>query len=732
MNKKRYAKKLYTAMEHIDPELLYDACHYRAPKICPYLRYAVAAVLLIAVISTAAILDRLNTAVSYFTVDTNYGVTLDLNADSRVVKATSAASVYDSAAKTCRRSSADVAVGRLMKTMGERGGVSDTANTVLLGYTSESAAVVDRLADSMDTSKLCVITADIGDEETVQKLARKRHITAGKAAYILRLTKDEKRLSEKRLFRLSVNDIARLAESEKVAPEGITTVGTPLRSAYLSESSIIRRITADSKINADRIECLLDTDGFKLIYTVLLFEGDRGLAYIVTADSGEVLRTFHGAADSVREQLDKVYEEFGTISDKTPVYYDAPAAVTATNVPDDNENTALTDSTIIPETSTPTAPTPPEKAAVSPTEPSPTQSSTDLSASQRTYLTASGWDAVPPLSDIRIAESKVAQGWFDVDQQPYQACLIRNSRELQSYIDDYPSEATAMKNYFYEDFDDVALALVNAEDKYSSMYLNAVYFFRKGDVLYAGVFERTGQFTAKLLETPRHVQQQLVVKQKDIDGVREIRTVRLSYDDVFGSSLVDLYTSVNNPDSFLHSSTWCVDPPDDAFMAKYMVDIGLDDFQRTLQENYPRDINSRNIREEDQEYYDHTASLLRTSHDIVCYRQSLTDPYRMDGLPFPSDDYMKDHAILLTTYVERHSSPSYFVTLWKKNGVLYVGFTDESSGGKVRIQIDPTHVRVGMIELTDDQVRDVDRVEIVHLKGSFGNKGFEYVVAEPW
>ena len=732
MNKKRCAKSLYMSMEQIDPELLYDARAYRAPKIRPYLRYAVAAVIMLAVISTALILAATTTVKTYMTVDTNYGVTLETSDDSSVVRATSAASLYDSAANACRRMDAAEAVDRLLETMGERGGLSDTANTVLFGYTADSKALVSDLVDSLDTEKYCVITAPIEDERSVQKLAEKRRITLGKAAYIQLLSGEKSCLNEKRLFRLSVNDIALLAQHEKIAPGEITTVGSPSDSAYLSDEEVVRMLLAELPINAERIECSLDTDGFRLIYTVLLFEGDRGFAYIVTADSGEVIRTLRGAANTLHEQLDKVYEEFGTISANTPVYDDAPATVTATTAPADSKNTALTDSTVKPEASTPTAPTRAEKATVSPTETPKTQSSTDLTASQKTYLTASGLDDVPSLSDIQIAESEIAEGWFDVDQQPYQAYLIRNSRELQNYIDDYPSEATEMKNYFYEDFDDIALALVNAEDKYSSMYLNVVYFFRKGDVLYAGVFERTGQFAAKLLETPRHVQQQLVVKQKDIVGIKEIRTVRLNYDDVFGSSLVDLYTSVNNSGSFLRSSTWCVDPPGDAFTVKYKVDIGLDEFQRTLQENYPRDIDPQNIRAEDQEYYDHTASLLRTSHDIVSYQRNQTDQNNMRGLPFPPDNYMKDHAILMTTYVERYNSPSYFVTLWKKNGVLYVGFTDESGGGEIRNSISPTHVRVDMIELTDDQVRDIDRVEIVHLKGVFGSKGFEYAVAEPW
>lgn len=40
MNKRESAKRIYTALESIDTELLYDARAYHAPKMKPYLRYA--------------------------------------------------------------------------------------------------------------------------------------------------------------------------------------------------------------------------------------------------------------------------------------------------------------------------------------------------------------------------------------------------------------------------------------------------------------------------------------------------------------------------------------------------------------------------------------------------------------------------------------------------------------------------------------------------------------------
>ena len=113
MNKRTAAKRVYHAIENIDAELLYDARAYRAPKIKPYLRYAVAAVIVLMLLSTALIISAANTVKTYLTLDTNYGVTLELNGDNRVVKATPAASLYQQPAEACRKLNVGQAIAQL-------------------------------------------------------------------------------------------------------------------------------------------------------------------------------------------------------------------------------------------------------------------------------------------------------------------------------------------------------------------------------------------------------------------------------------------------------------------------------------------------------------------------------------------------------------------------------------------------------------------------------------------
>lgn len=732
MNKKQYAKQIYTALENIDSELLYDARAYHAPKILPYLRYAIAAVIVLCVLSAALILSAENAVRSYITVDTNYGVTLEMNADNTVIKAASIAPLYEKAAESCRKLSVGDAVEQLIAAMGERGGLSENTNTVLFGATSENQEIADALIGSVAAEDSCILRVTITDEAAADKLAKKRRITMGKAALLLSMQEAENGINENRLFRLTANDIALLTQKHGIAAENVTVSGEPLDGGYLTEKQVRQIALKDANISPENIVIELDSDGFQLIYTVLLYEGDKGVAYVISAQTGEIQRVIHAAVTTLRDQLDRVREEFGTISDSTPVSYDdSPTPAPATEAPvDDRTATEI----ISPTDGERLTPTDQDKtmnndsatATVAPTESGVTQPSTEASTSPDSYLIAEKWDELPPLDDIQTLQYEYAIGWIEkFDTQPYQGYMIRNTRELQQYIDDYPEKEPQMRDYFIESFADLSLVVVNTEENYTGDYLNSVYFFRRGDTLYVGVFERTSQTRGDLLKTPRNVQQHLYVYQKDIIGVKEIKTVQLTYEDVFGSELEKLYVSPNAPNNTLCTSTWSDNVPEDTFTTRYMVNVNLREFNQTLEETYPMDVNFQN-----KNRYDHTAALIRSAVELRRYRQVIDKT--ISDLPYPSNSYMENHAILMTTYIERYSIPSYYITAWKRNGVLYVGFTDESSGGQVRNFISPTHVRVGMIELTKEQVRDVDRIEIVHLTRKEGRTGSAFALADPW
>ena len=730
MNKKLYAKRVYHAIENIDAELLYDARAYRAPKIKPYLRYIAAAVIVLAVISTALILTARNAVKSTITIDTNYGVTLQLNADRQVVRAT-AASLYEQPAETCRRLDAKEAISELTDIMRERGGLNENANTLLFGCSDDQNGLADELIEAYGTGDYCVMRVNIDNDESIKKLADKRHITLGKAALLTMLNDAPNGVRESLLFRLSANDIALITEYNGITCGSITISGTPCDGSYLSAEEVKRIALETSGIKPDSIDCTLDSDGFKLIYTVLLFEKAKGTAYMMNAATGEILRVIHADANALRQEVEQAREEFAAASVNTPPEQTAqnqtPTPTTAAYVLNPTESTALPAS----EKSVPTSaalfgtepyavPTPTEKT--SPSVPPTTAPSTEATAPRHDYLTAKQWDELPPLDDIRIVTAALCGSSPLSANDRYGSCLMKSAQAAAQYMADEPSRTKGM-DYETSDYNNYSLAAVETRERYSNENLNTVIFFIRGDTLYVGVFEHT--VNTPLQKGRRDVRYDYMIRKEELSGVKQLRMVQLSYDDVFNSSLESMYFN-NSRLNNLKRNTWCEEIPEDVFSTKYMVDVNLRLFNDTLYDPYPRQVDLS----DNNEAYDHTAWLIRSGTGLIEFKRSVDR--KLANLNYPSDAYMLNHALLITTYVERYNIYSYYVRAWKKDGVLYVAFTDESSGGSVRSPLDKLYVRVGMIEFEYEQVKDVDRVEIVHVKSQFGKHGTEFVSVGPW
>ena len=731
MNKRESAKRIYTALESIDTELLYDARAYHAPKIKPYLRYVVAAVIALALLTSALILISAKTVTDYVTIDTNYGATLELNCDRRIVKAKAASSMYHHTAQACTNLKYQEAAAQLIDKMGERGGLSKTANTILIGAPDNSANVADELLESLDATEYCVMRVDIEDESAAEKLANKRYITKGKAALLLDLNNEKNNIDENRLFRLSANDIALLLQSKRIASDAITVSGTPLDGGYLSKEAVIQIAQKAAKLTPDKIVCELDSDGFKLIYNVMLYAGDKGAAYIIGAATGEIQWEFHGAANALRGELNKTHEQYGTASENTPPYQttpnpvisnpdttiisaDAPTQIPATGfvAPTEKQPARST------EKSEPTTADPTTSPIAVPTERSDSRSPMDPSPSQIDYLTAEKWDELPSLSSIQIMSSERRISWVNLDSQPYLAYLLRTKDELQKYIDDYPAKSSDMKEYSAENFSDTALILVNTEEHYTGDYLNSVYFFRKGDTLYAGVFEQTSQSRGDRLDSPRRVQQHLTVSQKDIVGIKEIKTVLLTYEDVFGSGLYQLYKSKNGSGHIIAHS-WGDELPETGLLPGK-------DLRNVIEDGTTKFVTTRS----NATLYEHSAALIKNQDQLTKYFSTFNTS--SGALQFTPAGLFRDHVWLITTSVEPNSnSRTYYPVFWKQNGILYVGFINESSTSiSNEVSLNPV-VTTSYYRFPIEDMKDVDRVEILHLKGVTGKTGPEYKLVFP-
>lgn len=559
MNKKQYAKKIYNAFGNIDAELLYDAGAYRAPRIKPYLRYIAAAVIVIISLSAALILSAANAVKSYITVDSDYGVMLELNADQRVVKAAASATKYDTAAENCRKLDVTPAVQSIIETMSERGGLGASSNTVLIGVTDDSAPVGEALTESLKSDEYCLICVRIGDEAAAQKLAKKRRITVGKAAFLLYLTEESKDMKENRLFRLSVNDIALLAESKRITAEKIVVSGTP-KNGYMTEAQA-RRIALDaSDITPGRVEVVLDTDGFRLIYTVFLYEGNKGAAYFINASTGEVQRVVQGAATSLQNAVERVREEYGTVSENTPPTKTTPisdpvTAESGTTAPtvsaasaqqptaaNSTEQPSATVSTTTPPTASPTE----LEVTEAPTSPEPQPADTH-------YLSTSMFNLTP--IDIVSYQKIEGRCWSDthIENELYSqtdpsAVLIRSRDQLLRFWSDHPelqlnSQLQMITRIIEDDgyFDSHALLYATSTEYYEGNYYNFWFASKKGDILYVGLFDTRG-IDSIIDEDKQYAIPNSVTHEIELDDglseITKIEIVDLTYEQALKMSLV--------------------------------------------------------------------------------------------------------------------------------------------------------------------------------------------------
>lgn len=332
MTDRRYAQAVCRSLEGIDPELLYDAYSYRAPRLRRYSKQLIAAALIILIVGTAIVISSAMTVRSCFTLDSNFGVTFELNGGGKVVRARATSPLYEQAAKDCRGKSASAAAELMINKMSERGGLDSSHNTLLFGVTDDSSEAVERIIDGLDAEQYRIVRSDITDEAAIRKLASKYSITAGKAAYIKALNAVDSRLSPDMLYRLTASDLAVLEEDRGKECEGVTVSGTSSKTGYLLSAEALAVAQEHFENTVDRSEVFLDTNGEELVYYVILYYGDRGRISVVAAQGGAIIRSCDCDANEITQVIDGMrmaYRAEVSIPIGDPSVGNTPADVTS-------------------------------------------------------------------------------------------------------------------------------------------------------------------------------------------------------------------------------------------------------------------------------------------------------------------------------------------------------------------------------------------------------------------
>ena len=565
MRNRHYGRAVMSSLEGIDPELLYDAGAYHAPKLKKVAKPLVAAAVLVIAAIGAILLVSANTVRSYLTLDSDYGVTLRLNSSGRVLSAVASNAHYAAQARECKSSTVEEAARILIDGMQERGGLDSGHNTLLCGITEDSGDAYERLIGEIDTDDYCMITTTVDEDQSIKKLAEKYRITMGKATYIAALHAADERLSEKLLYRLNMNDLAVLAAEWDIEADGVTVRGTPATSGYLSADQAREIALQHLGKTADSAKISLDTDGWELQYRVLLYCGDRGAGYFISADSGRVTLSFDSTAADLQETAERVTEEIHRAAEDAPdptseaetiptaeptvppLTNPAPTQPTASEQPAEptlptdaptqptDRPTDPTDPTVSP-TQRPTEPTdPPTEPTQAPTAPPATAAPPDRSD----YLSTEQWsgnalpDIVVEVPGTLICEDLRNYSAYQVHNP--NAVLLFTEEQQQKCRVEHP-EIVLMKEQIFDQYDDSyfsrkALLLVRATERFRNTRTNSFYLVKSGRTLYIAIYDSADDIPEGTYEkhsTPQTATYGIELNAGDVADVTSIRCIRLS------------------------------------------------------------------------------------------------------------------------------------------------------------------------------------------------------------
>ena len=256
---------------------------------------AVAAALIFSLIA-AAIVIRNNEPYATVTVESDVCVAISLNRaykpiEIRAESASAEPIVQNIAESHTLEDSVDSILDRML----ENGNLSEESNTVLI--TANAPENADALLNaayaaakkSFEESRYrgAILTAVASHDEDILDLARRYHISVGKAVLVAEIHNKEQRYDAKLLSRLSVNDLNLLTTYRRIRYERIGIYGVS-RSGMTPDDAI-----ALAKENAGMDDATasvtVDLGDSGLIYCVSVRSGNHVYQCCMNAGSGDVI-----------------------------------------------------------------------------------------------------------------------------------------------------------------------------------------------------------------------------------------------------------------------------------------------------------------------------------------------------------------------------------------------------------------------------------------------------------
>lgn len=288
------SQDVFSAIESMDSDLLYDARACRVIKVDVLRRTAVAAAVILTLLAGVLIYANFVMPVAYISLESDSYALLSVNARGNVLSVTSDHKEFVSA----QGKPAAAAVENVVRQMIERGDLNEEENTLLAASDRSRRDDLERTVQGVFEDKRfsgSVVTLAMQTDDLYTDAP-----SPAKTALMDMLSQYSEALSFDSLTKLSVNDLHLLIREMDFTDNCLFCMNEPSESKYIGrEKALLNAIERSALSPVDSSQVQLAVYRHKLIYLVTLRSGDSAEAFFIDASDGTNEHTIKTTAEQV-------------------------------------------------------------------------------------------------------------------------------------------------------------------------------------------------------------------------------------------------------------------------------------------------------------------------------------------------------------------------------------------------------------------------------------------------
>lgn len=326
-------KKLYKAFQSITPnefDNIKEQLKYRDEEVEVYMetsqrkknyKLLIAGLVCLMIVGLPFAFHKENRVFATVGVDVNPSLELNIDTDKKVVDVNT---INEDGQKILgdmdlEGSDVNVAMNALVGSMLKQGYIDELKNSLLISVAGASQEENEKLRQQLseDIDRLLkgnqingsIVSQTLMDDDHIEELAIKYHISQGKAEIIEDLIEKNPRYTFEELKDLSVNDLNILLSRNDV--DHVNVDGEVNTGAYLSKEKVKQIVEADAKVSAVTYrEIELDYEDGSMVYDVEFVKNNVEYDYELDAKTGKILNKTKESVD--KEEDDDLDEKPST------------------------------------------------------------------------------------------------------------------------------------------------------------------------------------------------------------------------------------------------------------------------------------------------------------------------------------------------------------------------------------------------------------------------------------